>query len=365
VLLVDAWADALGRRPRGIDESFLSLGATPRALALMRERVREACGIEKVLDWVTGEETVDELAAALIERHHPEACRTFFARRADAPTLFFLHGDVNGRGFYVPRLARLLEDDVALCALAPHGPDDGPVRDGIEGMAADFLATIRRIQPAGPYWIGGYCNGSLVAYELARQIDAQGERVARVVLIDPSLRNFRVWFLRRPVAALGRWLRMDPLRRQRIVRRFRDAGFAAEVAMRGAAEGLGRLRRASWRERFAYLARRTRGGAGHESRPSPRPTLSAVARARSAERHRRFEAYVLACRGYIPGRFPGRIDTIWADARIRERGYEARAGWPWVAARVELTVVPGTHQSCVATHLETTAAVMRAALRDG
>jgi thioesterase domain-containing protein len=55
---------------------------------------------------------------------------------------------------------------------------------GIETIAAEYVRQIRSVQPAGPYRVGGYCLGGAVAFEMARQLEAQGEKVALVALFD-------------------------------------------------------------------------------------------------------------------------------------------------------------------------------------
>jgi iterative type I PKS product template protein len=60
----------------------------------------------------------------------------------------------------------------------------------IEEMAIIFLRTIRRIQPCGPYLIGGWSAGSIYAYEVAHSLTRQGEEIAALVILDmraPSL----------------------------------------------------------------------------------------------------------------------------------------------------------------------------------
>jgi thioesterase domain-containing protein len=54
----------------------------------------------------------------------------------------------------------------------------------IEEMAAAYLREIRQLQPQGPYLLGGYSGGGLVAFEMARQITAAGDTVALVVMFD-------------------------------------------------------------------------------------------------------------------------------------------------------------------------------------
>jgi thioesterase domain-containing protein len=51
-------------------------------------------------------------------------------------------------------------------------------------MAERYIQEIRRVQPEGPYRIGGYSFGGLVAYEMAQQLAAQGEDTALLALFD-------------------------------------------------------------------------------------------------------------------------------------------------------------------------------------
>jgi thioesterase domain-containing protein len=51
-------------------------------------------------------------------------------------------------------------------------------------MAAHFIDEIRTIQPHGPYWLGGYSFGGIVAFEMARQLLEQREDIALLALFD-------------------------------------------------------------------------------------------------------------------------------------------------------------------------------------
>jgi thioesterase domain-containing protein len=51
-------------------------------------------------------------------------------------------------------------------------------------MAERYIQEIRRVQPEGPYRIGGYSFGGVVAYEMAQMLEAQGEQVALLALFD-------------------------------------------------------------------------------------------------------------------------------------------------------------------------------------
>jgi thioesterase domain-containing protein len=54
----------------------------------------------------------------------------------------------------------------------------------LEDMAAEYLEAIRSVQPEGPYFLGGWSFGSMVAFEMAQQLKRQGEEVSLLVLLD-------------------------------------------------------------------------------------------------------------------------------------------------------------------------------------
>jgi len=61
-------------------------------------------------------------------------------------------------------------------------------RPTVEQMAENYLAAIRKVQPEGPYFLGGYCFGGLVAFEIARILQQRGEHVALLALFSAALR---------------------------------------------------------------------------------------------------------------------------------------------------------------------------------
>ena len=54
----------------------------------------------------------------------------------------------------------------------------------MEEMAAEYVAAVREIQPQGPYLLGGWSAGGLVALEMAQQLLAQGEPIHMLALLD-------------------------------------------------------------------------------------------------------------------------------------------------------------------------------------
>src|SRR5213078_1541204 len=100
--------------------------------------------------------------------------------------LFFLHGDWAGGGFYCIDLSHDLGADQPFYILEPYKFNDLPIPPSFEAMAAAHIDSLRTVQPEGPYLLGGFCNGGLMAYEIARQLHEQGETVDLLVMIDPA-----------------------------------------------------------------------------------------------------------------------------------------------------------------------------------
>lgn len=98
---------------------------------------------------------------------------------------FFLHGEPAGGPFYCFPLARALEPDQPFYVLDPYRLEDLKTLPTLEAMAAAHIEALRAVQPEGPYLLGGFCDGGLVAYEMACQLHAQGQTVDLLVLVDP------------------------------------------------------------------------------------------------------------------------------------------------------------------------------------
>jgi thioesterase domain-containing protein len=97
-----------------------------------------------------------------------------------------LHGDWTGGAFHCFKLAKEAGTDQPFYALEPFVFEEGPEIPTIESMAASYLKIVRSVQPEGPYYLGGYCNGGLIAYEMALQLKNAGEEIDLLALVDPS-----------------------------------------------------------------------------------------------------------------------------------------------------------------------------------
>ena len=82
-------------------------------------------------------------------------------------------------------LVRRLPEELTVHGIEPYSNDRCPMlHTRIPEMAADYVRRIRNAQPEGPYLLGGTCAGGLIAYEAALQLEATGQAVGFVALLD-------------------------------------------------------------------------------------------------------------------------------------------------------------------------------------
>ena len=100
------------------------------------------------------------------------------------PPFFYLHPHVEGGAFYCFTLAHHTGPDQSFYVLDPCRFDGLPTPLTLEAMAAAYVEAIRVIQPEGPYFLGGFCGGGLIAFEAAQQLRSAGQEVAFLLLIE-------------------------------------------------------------------------------------------------------------------------------------------------------------------------------------
>jgi thioesterase domain-containing protein len=104
--------------------------------------------------------------------------------RGDEQPLFFVH-QAGGNVMAYLRLARHLGTSRPFYGLQSRGLDGlQPPLDTIEAMATFYIDAIRVIQPHGPYHLGGHSLGGRVAFEMARQLEAMGEPIGLLAIVD-------------------------------------------------------------------------------------------------------------------------------------------------------------------------------------
>lgn len=97
---------------------------------------------------------------------------------------FFLIHPIGGSAFCYAQLARLLMTERSVYGLETIVRDASSPFVDLASMAQAYVQRVRVLQPAGPYWLGGWSMGGLLAWEMAQQLKAQGEEVALLAMLD-------------------------------------------------------------------------------------------------------------------------------------------------------------------------------------
>jgi thioesterase domain-containing protein len=150
-------------------------------------RVRERFGRELPLAVLFQGGTVEAMAARL--RGEVEEAGSILVpiqARGEEPPLFLVH-PAGGDVLCFAGLGRYLGPGQPVYGLQSRGLSgaDSPL-GRIEDMAALYLEEMKRVQPSGPYRLGGWSLGGLIAWEMALQLRDQGEEVALLALLDSS-----------------------------------------------------------------------------------------------------------------------------------------------------------------------------------
>ncbi len=341
--LISIWEELLDVRPIGIKDSFFNLGGHSLLAARLINRVELVFGKKIPLATFFAEPTVEHLAALLEQQEmHPEKPVVTVQAGGDRRPFFYLHGDLIGGAWYCFPLAQRLGADQPFYSIQPYIFTPLEVPPTFEEMAAMHLQALRETQPEGPYLLGGFCFGGLLAYEMARQLHAEGQQVNLLVLINttsPSPLFERA--IRRVIDGLGALFRLRP--EQRIysflwVRhlykylRFADDRRAARKVGKGSGD-VGAVR--AWLRTLFPPAKALWQGWGA------------------------MNAWLLS--GYNPSPYPGKTTFFWAEEEVEEARYWRKL--TRAAGSAEIQVIPGSHLGAITKHLPSLAEQLDKRLR--
>lgn len=340
------WEGLFAVSPIGANDNFFDLGGDSLLAAAFVTAIEESCGSVLSPSVLLEASTVADLAAIMIrvERGFNERLTALRASGERAP-LFFLHNDY-GRGLYTHALARCLDPDRPFYAVHLHGLDEPALPTTVEGIAASRLQAVRDVRPHGPYALGGHCHGGLIALEMARQLQAEGERVEAVVMIDTRAPALVRRALHGASDALGRLRGLPPNARDGLFVSVDRAWEEIDEWTRYYQRRLGILSRSGARGQLDFVRRKLAG------------TARRFARALEGDREEAHElpsalaeprlTYRRAIRHYMPSGYSGLVTLFLAEQFPAHR---PDLGWGRLLPRLEIGVIPGDHHTCITRHV--------------
>jgi amino acid adenylation domain-containing protein len=218
--LVEIWEQVLAINSVGVNEDFFQIGGhsliAVRMMAMIRNRFQKALPLASLFQ----NPTIAGLAKLLAGPGESDPSRIVVAIQPEGTgTPFFCVHPVGGGVLCYVDLARALGQDRPFYGL--QSPPPGSLSEplpSVQDMAALYIQEIRRVQPKGPYLLGGWSVGGLIATEMGRQLVQDGECVRSLILFDthpPQSHSFHDHADSLPVLALfaadmSRLLGRDP-----------------------------------------------------------------------------------------------------------------------------------------------------------
>ncbi len=328
--LARIWEDVLGVKPIGVTDHFFDLGGHSLMAVRLVARIEKIFGRKIPVATVFLSPTIRQLANVLREKPDTGATSSIVAiqPRGTKPPLFFVHGVGGGMFWGYTNLARYLGTDQPVHAFKSRSMDGLEEFGTIEEMAAHYVSELRALQPEGPYYIGGYCFGGNVAYEMARQLRAQGARIELLALINCAPPNsgydhirfgpaFCVKFLKN----LGYWssyvLHLKSAQRREFLR-WKLRAIKRKLS-RGVPSGTAALNFNV--EDFVDLT----------TQPEGQRSL--------------WEAHIQALFRHQTGTYAGHVTLFRTRGHTLLCSFDEAFGWREFASTVSVRIVPGAHES--------------------
>jgi phthiocerol/phenolphthiocerol synthesis type-I polyketide synthase E len=184
--LTAIWQELLGQTPIRVEQNYFDLGGDSLLAVKLFGQIEKIFHVALPLATLFEAPSIAEMARILASEREVSRWSSLVPIQpgGSRPKFFCLHG-AGGNVLIYRELAEYLGPDQPVYGLQSRGLDGNSIpHTRIEDMAQSYVQEIRRVQTSGPYYLGGYCLGGTIAYEVAQQLQASGETVALLALFD-------------------------------------------------------------------------------------------------------------------------------------------------------------------------------------
>jgi acyl-coenzyme A synthetase/AMP-(fatty) acid ligase/thioesterase domain-containing protein/acyl carrier protein len=185
--LADMFANVLGLERVGLDDDFFDLGGDSLGVVELLAAIADRFSVDLPASTVLEAPTVAQLALRLSHRRDTNASPVVMLRTDAQGDPFFCVGGGGSPAISLRALSEVMSDH-NFAAIQQRGLEERAIPDhSIPAVARRNIAAMRAIQPSGPYSLGGFSFGGYVAFEMACCLQAAGDEVALLVILDTSV----------------------------------------------------------------------------------------------------------------------------------------------------------------------------------
>jgi amino acid adenylation domain-containing protein len=184
--LCGIWEELLGVETVDVRDDFFALGGHSLLAVRLMARVEQVAGRTVPLSTLFTASTVEALAGVLraMKKNSARSPLVAIQPHGSLQPFYCVHA-AGGNVFSYVQLAQRLGREQPFYGLVARGVDgEQEPLTRVEEMAAAYVEAVRAVQPRGPYLLGGWSLGGVIAFEMTRQLQAHGETVNQLVLFD-------------------------------------------------------------------------------------------------------------------------------------------------------------------------------------
>ena len=329
--LAEIWMDLFQVPSVKLTDNFFQLGGHSLLALRLFTRIEEVFGIHLPLMSLFQEPTIQHLAKIIRVDLDAQSWHSLVAIQVPENGVkrpfYCVHG-LTGDTYWFVDLARHMGEDIPFYGLQSVGLNgqQEPLQT-IEDMAAYYVSEMRAVQPEGPYFFGGYSYGAHVAYEMACQLQKQGQEVGLLAILD----TFAI-LEQGEISRLQQILRGSAMNLDRLVAFLKSDSKRIYGRFHQLTE--------TWKRRIKQQLSSTTFASSHNV------AVDLIENAEQLPTHVQ-EIIVLnfaALNAYHPRGYEGDITLLQSIARPFSRHFDALMGWGYLTTGdVKAMTVPGSH----------------------
>ncbi|GAB4262796.1 MAG: hypothetical protein Kow0080_00460 [Candidatus Promineifilaceae bacterium] len=346
--LQQIWEELLGVHPIGVNDNFFELGGSSWQAMRLFVQIENLTGCYLPMTTLLEAGTIARLVPFLRKQTSNEWETLITIQKGnEAKRPLFLIPGAGGNGLVIARIAQYISPDQPVYTFLIPGLVGNEIPyTTIEEMGAFYAEALLNQQTEGPYLLGGYSAGGVVAFETARQLKESGHQVDLCVIIDAPAQSRVYSYLQRLIDRVTARQQLNQQQRQTFFLKWRDRLFAIDYFLRR-----------GWLDAMMdgarMVKRKLTNAISAQTTESPLPYVADQYGSQMEDPRMRaiFELNDRAVRSFIPRKYAGKLILIKS-----KEGYERHTvrspyrdlGWGRIAEQgVTVYEVPGTHLNMV------------------